>query len=202
MNSLGATSIAAYEGGAQKVLSPLALATSMAANVAIMVALSYLLHRSRSGLKSTNHLINVLMFYTIQAGALIIVVDIAVIILNQYFSRTGLVYIAVYSMLGNLYANSVLASLNARASLRDNHRSDGIISASGPIVWRSDVSTFETTRGGTQTVSDTVGGSTPALTSEAYQLHLLASAGRRSESKGHDTKVTVLDTLKGDADSV
>lgn len=62
--------------------------------------------------------------------------------------------------------------------------------------------TFETRRGGTQTASDTVGGSTPALTSEAYQLHLLSSAGRNSETKDHDTKVTVLGSFQGNTDSV
>ncbi|KAH9935962.1 uncharacterized protein BXZ73DRAFT_100434 [Epithele typhae] len=120
VNLAQATNINDYTGGAQTVLAPFALATAIATDVAIAACLVFLLSRTRTGFSRTNRIINLLMFYAIQVGAITVLADVAVIILNHYIDRVGFAYIGVYAVIGNLYANSLLASLNARTALKSN----------------------------------------------------------------------------------
>ncbi|KAI0083184.1 hypothetical protein BDY19DRAFT_746313 [Irpex rosettiformis] len=101
--TLGLNSIswADYIDGSQKTLTPATLSVSMATNLLIMLSLIFLLRRFKPELPRTHHIINTLMFYTIQAGALIVVVDAAVIALDTYIKNVGFAYIGLFSMQGN-----------------------------------------------------------------------------------------------------
>ncbi|KAF8881875.1 hypothetical protein BD779DRAFT_1544613 [Infundibulicybe gibba] len=66
-------------------------------------------------------MINRLVFYAINVGILISATDLVVLALSSsgpHFSTVNLYYLALFEIVGNLYANSLLASLNARTSLR------------------------------------------------------------------------------------
>jgi hypothetical protein len=110
--------VTSFAGGSQKILSPFALATAISTDVVITLSLVFLLNRSRSGFSKTNRLINALIFYAIQIGAMTVLADVVIIILNVYINRIAFDYLGVYAFVGNVYANSLLASLNARAGLR------------------------------------------------------------------------------------
>ncbi|KAI0343422.1 hypothetical protein BDW22DRAFT_1168421 [Trametopsis cervina] len=107
--SIESAGISAYATGAQKILSPFGLAVAILTDFTIMVSLIFLLNRGRSGLSRTNRIINTLIFYAIQAGMITVLADIVVIVLNHYIDRIGFEYLGVYSVVGNLYANSLLA---------------------------------------------------------------------------------------------
>ncbi|KAH9944245.1 uncharacterized protein BXZ73DRAFT_96737 [Epithele typhae] len=116
VNLLQAKNLTDYAAGAQSVLAPFALVTAISTDVAIAGSLVFLLNRTRTGFSRTNRLLNTLIFYAIQVGAITVIADVAVI--NQYIDKLQFMYIGVYAVVGNLYANSLLASLNARASLK------------------------------------------------------------------------------------
>ncbi|KAI0809177.1 hypothetical protein BC629DRAFT_1096950 [Irpex lacteus] len=105
--------------GSQKILSPFALATAISTDVAIMVSLIFLLNRGRTGLSRTDHLINMLIYYTVQAGMITVVADVVIIILNHYIDRVGFTYLGPYAIVGNLYANSFLARYVSSLCLSD-----------------------------------------------------------------------------------
>ncbi|KAI0700466.1 hypothetical protein BC835DRAFT_421667 [Cytidiella melzeri] len=135
--SLQSASVDAFVSGAQKVLSPFALSTAISTDVAIMASLIFLLNRGRSRtvFAKTDRLINTLTFYAIQAGMITVLADVVIIVLNQYIDRIGLYYLGIYSVVGNLYANSLLASLNARASLRT--KDNGPITTTNNSSWHA-----------------------------------------------------------------
>ncbi|KAI0337304.1 hypothetical protein BDW22DRAFT_1433455 [Trametopsis cervina] len=123
-SSLKANGISAYATGPQTILSPLASLVTIVTDFAIMLSLIFLLNRYRNGLSRTNYIVKTLIFYSVQAGMLTVLAEIAVLALNHYVNRIGFEYLGVHSVVGNLYANSLLASLNARGSLRFSDPSD------------------------------------------------------------------------------
>lgn len=114
------STLVGFSGGAEKIIAPFALGTAIATDVAVTSSLVFLLNSGRTGFSKTNRLINRLIFYAIQIGAITIVADAVIIVLNVYIQNPNVQfsYIGVYSFVGNLYANSLLASLNARVGLR------------------------------------------------------------------------------------
>ncbi|KAJ7589048.1 hypothetical protein C8J56DRAFT_30161 [Mycena floridula] len=89
---------------------------SVVADWAIAMVLCYYLYRSRSGIKSTDSLISVLMAYTINIGLLTSVCFLACFI--TYAVMKNYVFLALYFPISKLYVNSLLATLNARESLQ------------------------------------------------------------------------------------
>lgn len=81
MRSVKAKNLTDYSKGAQVVLAPFAIATAIATDVSIACCLIFVLNRSRTGFSKTNRLINTLIFYAIQVGAITIVADAACIAL-------------------------------------------------------------------------------------------------------------------------
>ncbi|KAI0667846.1 hypothetical protein C8Q78DRAFT_1081729 [Trametes maxima] len=74
------------------------------------------LHRSRTGLKRTDSLIDLLIVYAINTGLLTGIFNILTFIFALVYSD-NLIYGAFAVVTAKLYANSVLAALNARKSL-------------------------------------------------------------------------------------
>ncbi|EMD31217.1 hypothetical protein CERSUDRAFT_89243 [Gelatoporia subvermispora B] len=94
------------------------LACGMAADFLITTSLVYYLHRGRSGLRTTDRLINILITYTINTGSLTLLAAMCTIILNQ-LKPTLFWDVVPYFLLSKCYVNSTLATLNARTRLRN-----------------------------------------------------------------------------------
>ncbi|PBK89869.1 hypothetical protein ARMGADRAFT_1083334 [Armillaria gallica] len=105
-----------------KILLRGGLALHVVTDLLVAVSLCYYLHNSRTGVKRTNTMINKLMIYAIHTGLITAVADIFVLAFNRAYPD-NLVYIALYLIVGNLYSNSFLASLNARRPTKSIHES-------------------------------------------------------------------------------
>ncbi|KAF8803764.1 hypothetical protein BYT27DRAFT_7214366 [Phlegmacium glaucopus] len=86
-------------------------------DVLIAAALFYFLRRSRTGFKKSDTMISRLIMFTVSTGFLTSICAIASLVSILVWGQT-LIYVAFYFSLGRLYSNSVLATLNARQSIR------------------------------------------------------------------------------------
>ncbi|KAH8826957.1 hypothetical protein DL96DRAFT_1604984 [Flagelloscypha sp. PMI_526] len=91
---------------------------SAGTDIVIAVFMVYLLYQSRTGIASTESLLNKLMMYSISTGAVTSLTSIVTVILSVAFGPGNFIYGALYFITGRLYLNSMLASLNARQALR------------------------------------------------------------------------------------
>lgn len=95
--------------------------TAVLSDVLIAASLCVLLHGNRSPIIETNALVNTLIVYAINRCLLTSVVAVAEVIAFA-ISPGSLWFIAIDFVIGKLYANSLLASLNSRSALRGrNH---------------------------------------------------------------------------------
>ncbi|KAF8881867.1 hypothetical protein BD779DRAFT_1675210 [Infundibulicybe gibba] len=86
----------------------------------ITASLVYYLRQclSETGSSGSNTIVGRLIFYAINIGVLTSAGDLVVLALCAS-QIPNLYYLALFEIVGNLYANSALASLNARTTLRD-----------------------------------------------------------------------------------
>ncbi|ESK89154.1 hypothetical protein Moror_5249 [Moniliophthora roreri MCA 2997] len=91
------------------------LSCSAAEDVICTLAISYYLHTSRSGIKSTDTLINKLIVHTVNNGALTSVASICIVSVMVPKPK-NLLYLAIFEVVGSLYSNSILSTLNSRRS--------------------------------------------------------------------------------------
>ncbi|ESK86107.1 hypothetical protein Moror_9326 [Moniliophthora roreri MCA 2997] len=84
-------------------------------DVICALTISYYLHTSRSGIRSTDTLINKLIAHAVNNGALTSAAGICVICFLVPKPK-GLIYLAIFLIGGNLYSNSLLSMLNSRRS--------------------------------------------------------------------------------------
>ncbi|TFK49047.1 hypothetical protein OE88DRAFT_1737259 [Heliocybe sulcata] len=94
-------------------------ALAAAGDVAIAIVLCTMLHRSRTGFKQSDTMITKLIIFCVNTGLL----TSACAVLSLVFITTlpnTFIYICFYFTLGRLYLNSLLATLNARKSIRSN----------------------------------------------------------------------------------
>ncbi|RDB18144.1 hypothetical protein Hypma_000508 [Hypsizygus marmoreus] len=95
---------------------------SVLSDIAITAALCILLHGAKSHFRRTNQLLTTIMVYAINRCILTLVVTIAEVIAFAISPHT-LWYLAIDFVVGKLYANSLLATLNQRHSLNPSvHR--------------------------------------------------------------------------------
>ncbi|CCM04218.1 uncharacterized protein FIBRA_06385 [Fibroporia radiculosa] len=96
------------------------LISGIVTDLLIATSLCVLLSQRRTAFNRTNSVIRLLMIYSINTGALTTICSIICLVI--YATKpisTKFVFIAVYFVLPKLYLNSLLATLNARQSLRD-----------------------------------------------------------------------------------
>ncbi|KAH9850069.1 hypothetical protein C2E23DRAFT_931744 [Lenzites betulinus] len=93
-------------------------ALTAAADVIIAIVLCVILHTSRTGFSRSDALINKLIAFAVNTGLLTAVCSCLALI-TFVVLPDKLLYIAFFFLLGRLYANSLLATLNARKTLRD-----------------------------------------------------------------------------------
>ncbi|KAI3615052.1 hypothetical protein WG66_016833 [Moniliophthora roreri] len=92
-----------------------ALSFTAAVDMICATALSYYLHSNRSGIQRSDTLINKLIIHSINNGALTSLASISVVIVMAPKPK-NLLYLAIFEVVGNLYANSLLSTLNSRKS--------------------------------------------------------------------------------------
>jgi len=94
----------------------LGLALSSAADILITITLCYKLRSSRTGSASMNDLIDSLVIYTFENGSLTCAGTVLSMIcwLTMSYNR---LFLALHFVIAKLYANSLLATLNARRGL-------------------------------------------------------------------------------------
>ncbi|EIW62381.1 uncharacterized protein TRAVEDRAFT_70473 [Trametes versicolor FP-101664 SS1] len=93
------------------------LAIAAADDIIIAASLCYFLYTRRTGIRSTDTLVNRIITYSIMTGAVTSVVDIAILICFVAMPD-NLVYLALFDFLPILYVTSLLAMLNAREHLQ------------------------------------------------------------------------------------
>ncbi|KZV82159.1 hypothetical protein EXIGLDRAFT_730124 [Exidia glandulosa HHB12029] len=107
-------------GTAQKNLACASLAVDLVVDAIITAAMVHFLRTHRTGIKSTESLMNTLTNYTLASGFSTFVCSC--VILGTYVALPDTqIYSGISFLLPHLYTNSLLALLNARRSLR--HRS-------------------------------------------------------------------------------
>jgi len=109
-----------------KALSMTVNVLAVAGDVLITVAFCVLLHRSRNSLRRSNTMINMLIAFSVQTGMLTSLCAIDSLI-SIAVSPNTFIYISFYFLLGRLYCNSLLATLNVRKAIRQRgHGETGI----------------------------------------------------------------------------
>ncbi|KAH9931924.1 uncharacterized protein B0H18DRAFT_70567 [Fomitopsis serialis] len=89
----------------------------IAADVILTAMLCVALHKSRSGLKRTNSIINLLIMYSIKTGGIACGCAITTLVIFVC-SPLGLIYAPFYVQTANLYLVSLLATLNYRRTIQ------------------------------------------------------------------------------------
>jgi hypothetical protein len=105
------------------------LGANVICDLSITSFMCYTLHTNRTGVKSTDRLINKLMAYSVQTGAMTSFTEIACLVT---FSVAGYHYghVVVVFPLSGLYATSFLANLHARAPNTPGDTKRGVITGS------------------------------------------------------------------------
>jgi len=95
------------------------LALSSSVDIIITLSLFFLLRRSRKQSLSLNEIIDALILYTFEIGSLTsaatVIAMICWLVLND-----NLVFLGIHFVIGKLYANSLLATLNTRKEMGRN----------------------------------------------------------------------------------
>ncbi|KLO10353.1 hypothetical protein SCHPADRAFT_525323 [Schizopora paradoxa] len=106
---------------------------SFISDLGITVALTVLLNASRTGYERSETVINKLIVFTINTGLLTALCAVMSLVTIQVLPNT-FVYILFFLTISRLYTNTLLATLNARNSIRsgfpDNYNSMGNVSLS------------------------------------------------------------------------
>ncbi|KAJ7224116.1 hypothetical protein GGX14DRAFT_557006 [Mycena pura] len=97
--------------------SSTALALDVAADIITAGTISVYLNSGRSGMKSTDHLINKLIFWSMNVGILTSIVDLLVLVFSEA-ENGNLIFLAIFEVVASAYANSMLATLNIRTIQR------------------------------------------------------------------------------------
>ncbi|KAI0641145.1 hypothetical protein C8Q79DRAFT_324129 [Trametes meyenii] len=106
----------------------LGLATSTSLDVLITGILCYYLRQRKSGLARMDQIIDILTLYTVENGMLTCITT-AVSLVCWLTMPDNLIFLGLHLAINKLYANSIMASLNARRSL--SHRSQGTVGEEG-----------------------------------------------------------------------
>ncbi|KAI0667913.1 hypothetical protein C8Q78DRAFT_1081789 [Trametes maxima] len=109
-------SIGRYHGLDPKWLVSTGSRMATAADLLLTAILIYTLHQSRTGIKRTDSMIDVMIVYSVNTGLLTGILNVLTLIFT--FSRPNeLIYIGIGVVGTKSYANSLLAALNSRRYL-------------------------------------------------------------------------------------
>ncbi|KAI0714566.1 hypothetical protein C8Q76DRAFT_727190 [Earliella scabrosa] len=110
------------------------LSTAASLDIFITAGLCYFLRRGRSGLGSMDKIIDSITLYTVENGMLTCVTTV-VSLICWLTMPTNLIFLGLHFAISKLYANSFLATLNARKSLLN--RSHGSNDHPLPVLFPS-----------------------------------------------------------------
>ncbi|KAJ7643119.1 hypothetical protein DFH06DRAFT_602544 [Mycena polygramma] len=102
-------------------IASVGLACAAAADLIIAASLCFYLLRSRTGIKTTDTMVNRLILYAMNTGlltAIIVLVDMICFLTMP----KNLIHIAFNLVVGKLYTNSLLATLNFRDTIRNGSK--------------------------------------------------------------------------------
>lgn len=111
------------ELGTLKPLSMTVNVLAVAGDVLITIVFCILLNRARNSLQRSNTMINLLIAFSVQTGMLTSLCAIGSLI-SISVSPDTFIYICFYFLLGRLYCNSLLATLNVRNAIRGKGHGD------------------------------------------------------------------------------
>ncbi|KAF5319270.1 hypothetical protein D9619_008293 [Psilocybe cf. subviscida] len=152
------------------------LGLAIATDWCISLSLIYFLNRNRSGMSSTNSIINRIVFYTVNMGLITSCMDITILALTIWDPAQPHLYsIALLQVVANLYANSLLASLNSRIAWRTKPNAN---------VAMSDFSAFEA-RSGHETESTAADLSSNGSKEKVQSGHVVSFGGAHPSSGKH-----------------
>ncbi|TFK26030.1 hypothetical protein FA15DRAFT_686664 [Coprinopsis marcescibilis] len=97
-------------------------ALSSAVDILIAASLAFLLHRSRTGFKRSDTVINKLIIFVVHTGLLTTICAVSSLICLVASPNT-LIYASFYFCIGRFYTNSFLATLNSRKQLQGSAQS-------------------------------------------------------------------------------
>ena len=100
-----------------KLLGTVSLATGVATDIVTAFSLCYFLNNLRTGYKTSDSLVNSLVRYAINTGALTSAVSLTTLILFNVMTN-DLYFVGTYFILSKLYAISFLATLTTRRAVR------------------------------------------------------------------------------------
>ncbi|KAI0767698.1 hypothetical protein C8Q74DRAFT_1370430 [Fomes fomentarius] len=116
-----------------RVLSGLTNGLSVLCDILIAAGLCYYLRSSKSAFKRTNSMVDRLMIYAIQRGALTALCQAGHMITTVAFPGRFL-FLPFQFLQGKLYCNTLLATLNVRNSLRSDGRQDHLLEPGSQIL--------------------------------------------------------------------
>ncbi|KAJ8093342.1 hypothetical protein PM082_020199 [Marasmius tenuissimus] len=100
-----------------QTLGTVALAVGVFTDIVIAVALCFFLNRLRTGYRQSDSLVNSLVRYAVNTGAITGAVSLTTLILYNLMPQ-NLVFISTYFILSKFYAISFMATLNTRRVVR------------------------------------------------------------------------------------
>jgi len=103
------------------LINVIALSLGCASDIVTAAILIYFFWHARTEFEGSHRIINVLMAYALNTGVLTSMTSL-LMIFTYVFLKNSLLFAGVFMVLGRLYANSVLGTLNTRQILRA-HRS-------------------------------------------------------------------------------
>ncbi|KAH7920943.1 hypothetical protein BV22DRAFT_1039232 [Leucogyrophana mollusca] len=116
----------------------LGLALSALVDIVITTFLCYFLRKNRTLISSTNRIIDLLTLYTVQNGSITCAAAIASLICWSVMPQNR-IFLGLHFVVGKLYANSLLATLNARRHIRKSRHFNNPSSSNPlPIVFPDD----------------------------------------------------------------
>ncbi|GJE95526.1 hypothetical protein PsYK624_117110 [Phanerochaete sordida] len=93
------------------------LVLSAMVDILVTLLLTYYLHKQKTSFRRTQHIMQRMMFYSINTGAITMCCSITALFMFNFLNGS-LAFGGMVEILSKLYANSVLAMLNARKHLK------------------------------------------------------------------------------------
>ncbi|KAF8968902.1 hypothetical protein BDZ97DRAFT_297712 [Flammula alnicola] len=101
-----------------QTLGTISLGVGVCTDIITAGALCFFLNRLRTGLRSSDSLVNSLCNYAINTGVLTSTVSVTVLLLYNVAPSNNLYFVATYFILSKLYAISFMATLNTRRNIK------------------------------------------------------------------------------------
>ncbi|KAJ7250753.1 hypothetical protein C8J57DRAFT_1474861 [Mycena rebaudengoi] len=117
-------------------IASVGLACAATADLIIAISLSIYLSRARTGIKTTDSMVNKLILYAMNTGLLTSIIVLIDMICFLVMPK-NLIHIAFNIVVGKLYTNSLLATLNFRETIRNNAKDVNAFSLSTANKFRN-----------------------------------------------------------------